>query len=528
MSDVLFSAPVEEKKVASLKSLLGMDLGSVDISKRIQLAEDGHKAAMGSLGLCYFTGTEGVQKDYLEAIYWFEENGDEQLYQYIGDCYRNLGNLKMAEEWYLKSPDKGLALSYKLCALYINKEFNDFDNAEKYLRQCLEFAETEGDIKIVYQLADLFGTVLSRINKERALYWFKFLVEKRGGQEDIDNLFKLCKKIVLDKNATPSVAEEAADYLYNNQDKWDAETSIAVSGYYNKVDKERYYKTLEKSAELNVTISQLIMALNYTQGVQGELSKDLKKARYYLNMIDISAYPKMKDEYEQIKRLLAKEEALEQEKNSKHLTEEIATQMVKELEGAGRTILQIPEGYTHIDSGAFLDYSVRKPRIKYVKKITEVVFPNSLQVIDSNAFCGCIGLTKFVFPKNIKEIGAAAFDGINVGAFNITIKDKRVIDKIVIPGGAVAAEGAFDGIGKIKEFIVEEGPVELRLSMLGSNSLQKGSIGYLYIPDSVQNLLDTNFNGLHFVIDKISAPKHLLPQIKKYENTRKVKNVEYR
>ena len=103
-------------------------------------------------------------------------------------------------------------------------------------------------------------------------------------------------------------------------------------------------------------------------------------------------------------------------------------------------------------------------------KITEIVIPKSVKIIESSAFWGCRGLHKVVFDKGseIKDIGKDIFSGcanlkeislpeglenIGGGCFKNTGIQQMVIPKSV----KVIQERAFQGCRGLREVVFREG-----------------------------------------------------------------------
>lgn len=68
------------------------------------------------------------------------------------------------------------------------------------------------------------------------------------------------------------------------------------------------------------------------------------------------------------------------------------------LVGEDFTIIMVPDGIIQIGRAAFLS-----------SKLVHVTLPDSLNVIEDEAFCGCTHLKCLYFPKNLKHIGSRAF-----------------------------------------------------------------------------------------------------------------------
>lgn len=193
------------------------------------------------------------------------------------------------------------------------------------------------------------------------------------------------------------------------------------------------------------------------------------------------------------------------------LTENDLSKLLKELKAAKKTTLEIPEGYTHIDDNVM---NYRNFGMGYLTSVEEITYPSSMIFIGSS-----LGL------KNVKRInllmrgvglGGCAFSGDSFGLLGKEIKDKRVVEKIVIPpGSALSADRsrgyfgcAFTGIHTINELIFEEGYSDMNWGMFFKNT-----VNYLYIPDSVNKIKGLKDYKKDVVINKISAPAHLKGKI---------------
>ena len=81
-------------------------------------AEQGDAEAQYLLGYCYFNGTNGAEKNYEKAVYWYRkaaEQGDTYVQNLLGECYEYGKGVKIdyveAEAWYIKAGvfgDQGL------------------------------------------------------------------------------------------------------------------------------------------------------------------------------------------------------------------------------------------------------------------------------------------------------------------------------------------------------------------------------------------------------------------------------------
>lgn len=68
--------------------------------------------------------------------------------------------------------------------------------------------------------------------------------------------------------------------------------------------------------------------------------------------------------------------------------------------GEDFSIIIVPDGVIHIGRAAFL-----------ASRVENITLPDSLKVIDDEAFCGCIRLKQLYLPNLLTHIGARAFMG---------------------------------------------------------------------------------------------------------------------
>ena len=94
--------------------------------------------------------------------------------------------------------------------------------------------------------------------------------------------------------------------------------------------------------------------------------------------------------------------------------------------------LVIPNSVTRIGSNAFAGYT----------DLTSVTIPNSVTSIGDNAFNGCTGLTKITIPNSVTNIGVYAFTDTNLNDVYINIVD-------------FASENRFYHLGKKQHYLYE-------------------------------------------------------------------------
>lgn len=106
----------------------------------------------------------------------------------------------------------------------------------------------------------------------------------------------------------------------------------------------------------------------------------------------------------------------------------------------GITSVEVGEGITQIGSYAFEDCAV----------LREVTLPESLKIIENNAFSNCTGLENLTIPEGMTRIGSMAFSGCTA------------LKEIVIPGSTGTVENyAFQNCSGLEKVTIEEGSVSL-------------------------------------------------------------------
>ncbi|MDE6558949.1 MAG: leucine-rich repeat domain-containing protein, partial [Muribaculaceae bacterium] len=137
--------------------------------------------------------------------------------------------------------------------------------------------------------------------------------------------------------------------------------------------------------------------------------------------------------------------------------------------------------------------------------ITEYTVPESVTVINKDAFDGCENLTTVIIPEGSKLeiIGEAAFEGCkNLETIEIpegvtSIGDNAFsgsgIKNITIPStGTEIGDGAFSGCENLESV---ELPADGRLESIGEGAFSDTAIKEIKIPDTVNNLGGGAFQG---------------------------------
>lgn len=129
-------------------------------------------------------------------------------------------------------------------------------------------------------------------------------------------------------------------------------------------------------------------------------------------------------------------------------------------------------------------------------KLKEITLPESLTVIDYNAFFGCSSLTKVVIPDNVVEIGKKAFWGC-------TSLTEATIGRIVISIG----EKCFDGCEKLATVICKgESPARLGVGAFMKDEERSGTkyIKSIKVPTTAVSIYK-NAAGWKDFSDRISG-----------------------
>lgn len=511
------------KESVSLAEILGMEevTETVDLNQMRAKAESGDQTSIQLLGIKYLLG-DGVEKDPIEAMYWLEKSTSATAKHSMGRYYQQVGEFELAEKYFLEEaadPSNAYQAYESLAYLFMGQDSLNLDKAEQYLEKACALSSEENGF--LMKLCKYLGRLFGESKQEKTVYWLKKALQYQEDEEARKRLELAYGSIVKAEESPQELRKEAMSYLEQQGERVSLVGAADMFLYYfaHREDVKKFYRWSVIAAEKGFGPAQIQLAYEYigkkyTNSAVMDLEMDLKASERYLAMAekDETLVENIKKHIPFIQKLQKKVEEELKKQSEKHLTEEIGTELLNEAEKAGSTVLRIPDGYTHIDGEAM---GIGNKKNAYIKKITEVVFPDSIRVIGYKAFEGCCNLTKIVLPKNLERFDGGAFDGTTKGFLGREVKDKRTIEKLVIPGttkiyaNLIYLSSGLTGIHRIKELYFEEGQTEIDCT-----AFYDIKIDYLYLPDSVVKL--TNCEPLMFTkATLISAPSHLQGELKR-------------
>lgn len=511
------------KESASLAEILGMEevTETVDLNQMRAKAESGDQTSIQLLGIKYLLG-DGVEKDPIEAMYWLEKSTSAIAKHSMGRYYQQVGEFELAEKYFLEEaadPSNAYQAYESLAYLFMGQDSLNLDKAEQYLEKACALSSEENGL--LMKLCKYLGRLFGESKPEKNVYWLKKALKYQEDEEARKGLEYAYGAIVTAEESPQELREEAMAYLEKQGENLSLLGAADMFLYYfsHREDVKKFYRWSVIAAEKGFGPAQIQLAYeyigkNYTKSAAMDLEMDLKASERYLSMAEKNETlaENLKKHIPYIQDLQKKIEAELKKQSEKHLTEETGTRLLNEAEKAGSTVLRIPDGYTHIDGEAM---GIGNKKNAYIKKITEVVFSDSVRVIGGGAFMGCCNLTKIVLPKNLERIAICAFDGTTKGFLGREVKDKRTIEKLVIPGttkidaSLTYLSSGLAGIHRIKELYFEEGQTEIDCTAFAGIQIDS-----LHLPDSVVKL--TNCEPLMFTkATLISAPSHLQGELKR-------------
>lgn len=518
----------EQEQDESLMDLLGLEDDSENIELMKGAAEQGKEEGILNLGIAYLHG-KGVEQDFAEACYWFEQSRDAMAMVQIAEIYDKEGSKELAVEYYrraVSAPEDRFGgfrasacinLALKLCA-------EDPEEADRYLRQAADLGVPEDYQQIACKLAGILGGVFAKQeNLEKALEWLRFSAD---GCEDTGvkkQLTAVCRE-VLREGPGSSLYKEALEGMEHLADGGDQLAMMTVFQYWDKntdlpQSAAKYKEWLVKAADFGVEYAQFLLVQEYlgTGRRRTDIPEDIGLARKYFDRCKVWIGT-VENGGEIVARFEAAIRAKEQGASAGNkagsedavperiLEQEEAEEIVERMSRTGETVLVIPEGVTGIGVRAFDSRASKK--LKYTKNIESIRFPDSVREIDTWAFA-CMDLLKEItLPPRLKYLGKDAFSGDWVNFINLWVRDKRTFQCIEIPACTELEEDALFGIHRIMTLRFLEGRKVLDWKFLGD----KTWIEEVIVPDSVEKMIPFEPSYRKIRIEKFSLPSKLKDQ----------------
>lgn len=518
----------------SLEQMLGMEEEKQDFAAYVkQIAESGDDQAYTVLGYMYLKGKR-VEQDAVEALYWLEKSPEARAKTMAAQFYMDNGDEALAEQWYqkaLSATDDHAGRHH--CEAYYNLALinltKDIEQAHAYLLNAGQSCATKQQRQIVGVIAGQLGQVFFRSKDDaRAALWLRVHCDcapelRPKAKEMLCLSYTSC---IASKECPDDTKAYGAQWLEKHEEVLDDNAKCALYYYYLQKKPycaaEVFQRWAEAAAEAGCSDAQADMAVEYLgekyfSKRRTNVPMDHEKSMYYVKLLQ------KKDKLSKWEQTAVQFslQSIEQENKAKtyakypekHLKEADGEKILAEMKRSGSTVLVIPDGYTHVDGYAFPGYS---KYVKILRSITEIRFPESMMYIEGGAFNDVCNLTKIPLPSGLRKLGSSAFDGTTLGLFNRVVKDKRCVEKLVIPANCEVAAGdvrtsrihAFDGIYAIKEIVFEEGYKHFNWCMFEDNHVQD-----LYIPASVETFTKASkaiiSNSDKFRIDRVHIPRSL-------------------
>lgn len=174
----------------------GLDLSlfiSQECEELFVKARQGDAVAQNRLGIYYDTG-EGIEKDYVEAVKWFQKSA-EQGYKwgqyYLAIHYANGNgveqNYEEAVKWYRKAAEQGNVLAQNSLGNYCYRIEQNYTEAVKWYRKAAEQGYSWGQ----YNLGACYysGKGIQQ-NYEEAVKWYQKAAEQENS--DAQNRLGVC------------------------------------------------------------------------------------------------------------------------------------------------------------------------------------------------------------------------------------------------------------------------------------------------------------------------------------------------
>ena len=519
-----------EEQEQSLTELLGLEDDSENLELMKGVAKQGKEEAILKLGMAYLYGN-GVEKDFAEACYWFEQSRDAMAMAQIAAVHEGEGNTELAVEYYrraVSAPEDRYgtfraAACISLALMLCSKEPEE---ADRYLRQAVSSGVPEEYRQTAYRLAGVLGGVFAqRKDLERALEWFRFSADGGCGDAGVKKqMVEACEE-GMKQGPEGRFYQASMKLLEQLADTGEQLAVMTAFQYWNKnkdlpQSAEKYKEWLLKASDCGIEFAQFLLAREYlgAKDRRTDLPEDIGLARKYFDGCK-AWISKVENGKDMAARLEAAIQAREKSAGKKDavqggvrperiLEQPEAEKIVERLSRNGDTVLVIQEGVTHIGCHAF--DSGASTRMKYVRNIEKIRFPESVREIDSWAFARMDSLKEITLPPRLERLCGDAFTNSWVNFFNLWVRDRRVFQCIEIPACTELERDALFGICQIRTLKFLEGRKVLDWSFLGD----KAWIGEVIVPDSVEKMLPFEPSFRKVRIERFSLPARLEEQFK--------------
>lgn len=133
-------------------------------------------------------------------------------------------------------------------------------------------------------------------------------------------------------------------------------------------------------------------------------------------------------------------------------------------------------------------------------KLTGLVLPEGLEIIEEFAFCGCDSITAIRIPASVKSISGSSFAGCNIAAYEIDEKNPNytVIDGVLFSKDLKILV-AFPSAYPKKHFVVPNTTV-----IIGEHAFMDSQIESIELPNGLTTIQEWAFEGSH--IQSIDMP----------------------
>ncbi len=176
--------------------------------------------------------------------------------------------------------------------------------------------------------------------------------------------------------------------------------------------------------------------------------------------------------------------------------------------------IEVEESSNYLSAENSILYDKAKTRMIYYpsyKSDTEFIVPETVEVIDANLFNGNVSLEKIIFGKNIREIGASAFE--NCANLMKVVFVTGGENELVIGEKAFASCSALEGIYITDSAEASEDEYELgtpaTLRTIGAYAFSESQFGgQLVLSEGVETIGESAFEAASF-ITSVTFPESL-------------------